>query len=427
MGRPHQSVPKLVGGAVRLRRGLRVDGQGEARVGVAEPRLRCLQVHTGADELGGVGPSEIVKAQAPWADGLTVPHPQSQAFRGIPWPRLCGNGEDGPAVCLVVRFDRQKQAAIAVAMVIFAAAFSACRTGAVPLAGPRASRPSPRYVCSRSSASLVGPGNPVTTRRPERFIVRLAKVQATLTEVPSRGNTTGPAPAVPVLDVTYHGARVFRGDVYDATTYLVTGGEDRGTGLTRLGTVPLCLAMFSGNQVPTVLVAQAAGGSLGLGAIEAFHPSAKGRPWRATSAEVIGTWRLTTLQHQVVIQTGALVYFFGPEPLAGSAVRLFQFNGQRFVDRTDRFPGVVGADAQWQWATFHAHYRLGPLAAWVADECTLGRMPFAILEIRQLQREGRLRQTAMLFPGMPSGKAFARYATRVCVGAEQRAPFVPPS
>jgi hypothetical protein len=274
---------------------------------------------------------------------------------------------------------------------------------------------------------LVGPNNPVVTNgKPESFTIRFGGARATLTEVPPPATSTGQALAVPLLNVTYEGAQVFRGEVYDVTTYLVTEGKDRGTGPAGLGPVPLCLTMFPGNSAPTVLVSQFTGGSLGLGAVEAFHPTAQGGPWSATSAEIIGSWGLRPIGGQVVIESGASVYFFGPEPLAGWAVRLLQFRGQRFEDVTDRFPEVVRADAVWQWAAFHAHHGLGPLAAWVADECTLGRRALALGTIGRLQSESRLRPTTT-FPGMPSGQAFARYATRVCAGVAQMAPLVPPS
>jgi len=151
------------------------------------------------------------------------------------------------------------------------------------------------------------------------------------------------------------------------------------------------VAQFPGNTAPTVLVDQFSGGAEGLGAIEAFHPAGHEASWAPTGTGYVGGWSLASVEGQLVIKTGSLAYIDGPWVLAGYTVDLLQFHGTAFVDVTREFPKHVASDAGRLWGLFVASHGENQLAAWVADECLLGKKASAFAVVARVRARHQLK------------------------------------
>jgi subtilisin-like proprotein convertase family protein len=98
---------------------------------------------------------------------------------------------------------------------------------------------------------------------------------------------------------------------------------------------------------------------------------------------------------------------------AGSSfpIRILRFDHGRFVDVTRRFPRLVRRDAAELYASYRSALRgsfpdvRGILAAWLADEYSLGRGPAGWRVLERAERRGQLGQKP---DGWPVGKAYLR-------------------
>jgi hypothetical protein len=272
----------------------------------------------------------------------------------------------------------------------------------------------PGYLCTGLTESFFTGDDSAALGTPRRFDVTLGAFRVSLTGTPVDGGAGAVLVANPVLDIVLSHRTVFSGPLYDVTASLETGGKDNGRYPASLASVPLCVAQFPGDRTPTVLIDQSTGGTEHFLGIEAFHPSSRGGRWTSTSTAVIGSWTLGTVNDEVVIETGTLVYFFGPEVLSGYPIDLLQVQDDRFVDVTKRFPSVVLEDAKRQWEQFRTTHGLNWLAAWVVDECAVGKRAPAFKTVLQLEARHELNALPE-YPAMPAGAAYVRYLSSVCL------------
>ena len=108
-----------------------------------------------------------------------------------------------------------------------------------------------------------------------------------------------------------------------------------------------------------------------------------------------------TVGGAVVLETGDGVfpYYFGCYACTPAPVHLEALRGHALVDVTAPHPAFVGADARQLWRSVvseengaHRYYGLfGSLAAWTAEECTIGRGTSAWTRVQRLARRGVLR------------------------------------
>ena len=95
---------------------------------------------------------------------------------------------------------------------------------------------------------------------------------------------------------------------------------------------------------------------------------------------------------------GVFPYYFGCYACTPAPIRLEAFHGRGLVDVTAQHPDFVEANARRLWRSVAAgenggdgYYSMfGTLAAWTAEECTIGRGASAWSRVRGLQRRGVL-------------------------------------
>ncbi|HET9060210.1 MAG TPA: hypothetical protein VFN61_09840 [Acidimicrobiales bacterium] len=176
---------------------------------------------------------------------------------------------------------------------------------------------------------------------------------------------------------------------------------------------PLCVADFGGRDPVNVILLGLfdtwtkrswvyAYSLTGRGALVPLVHQDLGSPRGATVEAVAGHAILLTADN-------AFVYVFAP--FAGSAppVRVLSLHGQRFVNATRGYPSIVSKDARMWWHVYSSPGiggSLGVLAAWVADECVLGKGHIAWATVRRLQAQGSL--SSKVADGYPSGAAYVK-------------------
>ena len=113
----------------------------------------------------------------------------------------------------------------------------------------------------------------------------------------------------------------------------------------------------------------------------------------------------------LVAADNSFVYVFAP--FVGSAVpmRVLDLQGRWFVNVTRDYPALVAQDAQMWWRAYGpagvaGGGSLGVLAAWVADECMLGKGHSAWATVERLKAKGKL--SGKLAPGYPSGAEYVK-------------------
>jgi len=88
-------------------------------------------------------------------------------------------------------------------------------------------------------------------------------------------------------------------------------------------------------------------------------------------------------------------YAFAAFAFSGLPLEILRLDGTKFTDVTSRYPVLVAKDAARQWSAFQsnrsARTGLGFLAAWAADEYTLGRGSAVTATLAQLLHAGELR------------------------------------
>jgi hypothetical protein len=261
------------------------------------------------------------------------------------------------------------------------------------------------YVCKGVDPSVFSGSQDIKKGKPLQFVDTLGSVHASLTGTAS---SAGSPLSNAVLDVVYGHTTAFRGPVRNVVLSLMNN-------TTPQSWAPVCLAKFPGSSAPTVLVYLAGGSSATPGStgVEAFRPSRPGGQWVHSAATSISGWSLRAVDHQVVLQSETPVYTFGPQGLDGFPVDLLQVRGDRFVDVTKKFLSVVAQDAKTQWKYYASSRGLGPLAAWVVDECAVGDQVAAFKTVSGLEARGELKAPPA-YPTVPAGAAYVRYLHSVC-------------
>jgi hypothetical protein len=106
-------------------------------------------------------------------------------------------------------------------------------------------------------------------------------------------------------------------------------------------------------------------------------------------------------------------YAFASYAFSGLPLQIWRLDAGRLVDVTREFPQALAADAARQFRGFLANRRrglgLGLIAAWAADQETLGHPR---LVARTLAREARLGRLRSSEPFTPSGRRFVRKLDR---------------
>jgi subtilisin-like proprotein convertase family protein len=149
---------------------------------------------------------------------------------------------------------------------------------------------------------------------------------------------------------------------------------------------------------------------------DVYRYVARGRTYRPT----VGYWgdlgaKLVDLglDGRPEFRTGddRFAYVFTAFAASAFPIRILRFDHGRFVDVTRRFPELVRRDAAALYASYRSQVRSaaydvrGVLAAWLADQYSLGRGPAGW---RVLERAGRRGQLGRKPDGWAVGKAYLR-------------------
>ena len=174
--------------------------------------------------------------------------------------------------------------------------------------------------------------------------------------------------------------------------------------------VPLCVARFGGPQRETaVLLATYTGGNHCCTGIDAYVLGS-GTSAPVQLVENIGNPLAGVIEsdgHAVIVTAdNSFEYQFQSFAGSGTPLRVLEIRGNKFVSTTVEHLDWVSADGGYWWALFtdsQAGQGLGALAAWVADECTLGNGAQAFNTLAQLEADGSLDSR---YAGWPSGADF---------------------
>jgi len=111
--------------------------------------------------------------------------------------------------------------------------------------------------------------------------------------------------------------------------------------------------------------------------------------------------------HAVIVTADyAFAYQFASFGGSGMPLMAIELRNGKFVVTTRKYPGWVAVDAGFQWGSYTQSQTgsgLGWLAAWSADECTLGQASAARNTLDQLEAQGMLDSQ---FTGWPTGSAY---------------------
>jgi hypothetical protein len=170
----------------------------------------------------------------------------------------------------------------------------------------------------------------------------------------------------------------------------------------------LCLASFGGGGLPTVMLGLFTGGAHCCTLMRAIALTPAG-PARAVDDDLGNAVSSLSRDdgHAVIVTAdNAFAYAFTDFADSGMPVRVLQFSSGRFVGVTNRYLALVAKDAAMWWRNFNSDRTngLGLLAAWVADECVLGRGQDAWATVAHLEAEGRLVAPA----NWPHGNTYVR-------------------
>lgn len=112
------------------------------------------------------------------------------------------------------------------------------------------------------------------------------------------------------------------------------------------------------------------------------------------------------VENQVLLETqdGAFAYRFGCYACTPMPIRLDGFNERRLVDVTSQYSTLVRAEVAKLWSEVKSAIKtetvspdggaFGPIAAWVADQCTLHHGQSAWASVLAFRREGKLSDAA---------------------------------
>jgi hypothetical protein len=172
---------------------------------------------------------------------------------------------------------------------------------------------------------------------------------------------------------------------------------------------PLCVARFGGSHPETtVLVGEFSGGAHCCTYIDAYPVVSNSVSPNPVIREIgnPGASLIESGGHAVIVTAdNAFAYQFADYASSALPILTLEFRDGRFVVTTREHPTWVAADAGDWWATDSAHPESGlsALAAWAADECTLGQSTQLSNILNQLNSMGMLISQD---PASPSGSAY---------------------
>jgi hypothetical protein len=275
----------------------------------------------------------------------------------------------------------------------------------IPGAGAVTGRAAPSVDCGSLKLSSAASGAPVQTSA----VLGGLKAELSGTATTTYGLAGVAGPTIRVFD---HGRQVLstRVALYQEApgSPLVPGDIERAAApapwsfLSPFSEQPLCIARFGGPRGDTaVLIAVYSGGAHCCTSLDAYVVSAGRVPAKPLQRELADAGAsLVTLGGHAVIATedSAFAYEFASFGFSGLPLLTLEIRGGRFVTTTGAYPAWVGVDAGFQWGRFiqQTNMGLGWLAAWAADECTLGQSAQVSATLTELESQGFL-------GGQPSG------------------------
>lgn len=151
---------------------------------------------------------------------------------------------------------------------------------------------------------------------------------------------------------------------------------------------------------PDVLLNLFTGGAHCCSVLEVFGPAPHATRYREIASRDFGDpgYRLAKLggRHAFVTANDAFAYAFTDFAASGLPLQILRLNGGRFSDITRAYPSLVRRDAA-RWLSLYAqqvrhrsHDTVGLIAAWAADEYTLGRSRPALRYLDGQARAGHL-------------------------------------
>ena len=169
---------------------------------------------------------------------------------------------------------------------------------------------------------------------------------------------------------------------------------------------PLCVAQFGGAPGPTVLLGLTLGGAHCCTILRAVSV-----PGGTVNEIDLGNPAavVTPATGGALIATGddAFNYAFASFASSGVPLKILELRHGQFVDTTRQHPDLIATDAARWLSTFNQSFGptmtgLGVLAAWVGDECLVGRFSSAWAAVNQYNAQGRLTGPS----GWPTGSAY---------------------
>jgi hypothetical protein len=169
----------------------------------------------------------------------------------------------------------------------------------------------------------------------------------------------------------------------------------------------LCIAHFGGPRPETaVLVNVYSGGAHCCTLIDAYRVTSNSSLIERDLGNP-GASLISVGSHAVLVTAdNAFAYQFASYGGSGMPLKTLELRGHSFVVTTREHLNWVAVDAGFQWGSYvqsQSGYGLGWLAAWAADECTLGQSAQLTSTLGQLQAQSMLDST---LAGWPSGSAY---------------------
>jgi hypothetical protein len=181
-------------------------------------------------------------------------------------------------------------------------------------------------------------------------------------------------------------------------------------------TQPICIATFGPSGETVLLVGSYSGGSQCCSTIAAYPVLPHGIGAAVvTPFTDLGPVSLERDGSYALLVTSDIDFAMslGPYMFTQAPVMVLGFKGSRFVVATPQHRRLVAADAKTWWDGYLASVRQRPgggpdagyLAAWLADECVLGKGATAWGTIGMLFKEGKFETDAAGW-GWPSGASY---------------------
>jgi hypothetical protein len=165
---------------------------------------------------------------------------------------------------------------------------------------------------------------------------------------------------------------------------------------------PLCLVRFTAGGPVVALLVMTSGGMHCCGVVRAYVAPGSGASSVVTTKPIEHDFRnaFPTVgaddgQQVLVSADDAFNYAFGSFADSAAPVSLYTVKAGAFVNVTSAHPALIRADADQQWKRFidpstNPAAVISSLAAWVADQCTLGNASSAWETVAKYNALGRL-------------------------------------